>query len=74
MKMKNQALRKINTDGYLSLEDLDSNPENKVALNTLDVFYIGSGIKTDLVTPGLALKDTLNNRKVKQTVSSKYSV
>ena len=72
MYAKQQMLKKINQDGFVKLADLDSKVDNKTALNTLDVFYIGAGIKTDLITPGLAMKDTLNNKSVKQSVGSKY--
>jgi hypothetical protein len=74
LHMKQQMLKKINQDGYVKLSDMDSNPENKVALNTLDIYYLGSSIKTDLITPGLMLKDTQNNKAVKQSVSSKYDI
>lgn len=72
MHAKQQMLKKINQEGYVKLSDLSSDVDNKVALNTLDVFYLGAGIKTDLITPGLALKDTINNKSVKQSVGSKY--
>lgn len=72
MHAKQQMLKKINQEGYVKLSDLSSDVDNKVALNTLDVFYLGASIKTDLITPGLALKDTINNKSVKQSVGSKY--
>lgn len=58
--MKQQMYQSINTKGYVSLEDLDSDPANKTTLNTVDVFLIGMGIKSDLVTKGLMVKKTLN--------------
>ena len=58
--MKQQMYTNINNDGYLSLEDLESDPANKTTLNTVDTFFIGMGLKTDLVTKGLMTKKTLN--------------
>lgn len=69
---KNQMLRNINRDGYVSLQDLPSDVKNKQALNTLDVFFTSAGIVTDLVTPGLALRTTLDNKQVKEKLDSKY--
>ena len=58
--MKQQMYTKIANDGYVSLEDLDSDPANKTTLNTVDVFLMGMGFNSDLVTKGLMLKKTLN--------------
>lgn len=57
--MKDQMYSHIAKDGYVSLEDLDSDVKNKVTLNTIDVFFMGMGITTDLVTPGLVVKKSL---------------
>lgn len=51
----------ISTKGYVSLEDISNNPENKVTLNTVDVMFLSMGIKTDLVTKNLLLKKTIND-------------
>lgn len=70
--MKREALNQIQNDGYLDMDKIKSSPTNKIALNTLDVFYISAGIKTDLVTSGLLLKKTLRNlNKQKDSLSSK---
>lgn len=58
--MKNQMLAEIATKGYLSLEDLDSDPVNKTTLNTVNVYLLGMGFNSDLVTKGLMLPYTLN--------------
>ena len=49
--MKDQMYSAINRNGYVKLEDLDSLPENKVALNTLDAYFMMMGFTTNLVTP-----------------------
>lgn len=51
MKAKNQMYNNISKDGYVSLESLDNDPENKVALNSLDVYFLMQGISTNLVYP-----------------------
>lgn len=61
MVMKTEMYAKIAKDGYVSLSDLTSKLENKTTLNTVDAFFIGMGIKTDLVTEGLVLRKTLDD-------------
>lgn len=58
--MKQQMYTAINTKGYVSLEDMDSDPANKTTLNTVDVYLLGMGLNSDLVTKGLMTKKTLN--------------
>ena len=60
MFMKNQMYNEIAKKGYVSLDDLTSKVENKTTLNTVDTYFIGMGVKTDLVTDGLVLKKTLD--------------
>ena len=62
MVMKNEMNTAINTNGYVSLDQLDDDPSNKTALNTIDVFMLGMGLKTDLVTSGLMLKRTIKDQ------------
>jgi hypothetical protein len=59
MVMKNQMYSTIAQKGYVSLEDLTSDVDNKATLNAVDVHLIGMGIKSDLVTDGMVLKKTL---------------
>ena len=59
LTMKNQMLRDIALYGYTKLEDMDDDPANKTTLNTVNVFLLGMGLQSDLVTKGLMLKDTL---------------
>lgn len=51
MKAKNQMYNNISKNGYVSLKELDNDPENKVALNSLDVYFAMQGISTNLVHP-----------------------
>ncbi len=62
MVMKSEMNTAINTNGYVSLDQLDDDPTNKTALNTIDVFMLGMGLKTDLVTGGLMLKHTIKEQ------------
>ena len=61
LTMKNQMLRDIALNGYARLEDLDDDPMNKTTLNTVNVFLLGMGLESDLVTKGLMLKNTLKD-------------
>lgn len=58
--MKNKMLHDIALNGFVRLNDLDSSVENKTSLNTADTYFIGMGLKTDLVTKGLMLSSTIN--------------
>ena len=51
MKAKNQMYSDIARDGFVSLENLDNDPANKVALNSLDVYFTMQGFRTNLVMP-----------------------
>ena len=62
--MKEEAYSQIRENGYVNMDDLPDNVENKAALNMVDVYLICQGIKSDLVTPGYALKKTLSNSAV----------
>lgn len=57
--MKTEMYSEISKKGYVSLEELTNNVENKTTLNTVDTYLIGCGIKSDLVTKSLALTRTL---------------
>ena len=57
--MKNQMLQDIAMNGYTRLADMEDDPVNKTTLNTVNVFLLGMGLNSDLVTSGLMLKDTL---------------
>lgn len=57
--MKNEMLHNIALNGYASLAELEDNPENKTTLNTVNVFLLGMGLDSDLVTKGLMLPSTL---------------
>ena len=59
MVMKQQMLQDIALNGYVSLNDLDSDVMNKTTLNTVNVFLLGMGLDSDLVTKGLMLPGTL---------------
>jgi hypothetical protein len=60
MVMKSEMYAAIAQKEFVSLEELTNKLENKVTLNTLDVYLIGMGLKSDLVTQGLVLKKTMN--------------
>lgn len=59
MVMKNEMYSSISNKGYVSINDLTDDVRNKTALNTVDVFFMSMGIKTDLITKDLVLKKTI---------------
>ena len=69
---KNKMAKDIATMGTVSLADLPEDIENKVALNLLDVYFLGAHILTDLITPGYATLYTQNERKAKDLQQEKY--
>lgn len=70
---KAEMLKKIAKDGYVSNKDYTIRKFDKTAINTMDIYFLSAGIKTDLVTDGLILKRTVINRnKDKTSISQKY--
>lgn len=61
--MKEEAYNQIRENGYVAMQDLPDNVENKAAINMVDVYLICQGIKSDLITPGYVLKKTLSGSK-----------
>lgn len=59
MVMKQQMLQDIATHGYVRLADLESDVANKTTLNTVNVYLLGMGLDSDLVTSGLMTNKTL---------------
>lgn len=57
--MKQQMLRDIALNGYTRLEDMEDDILNKTTLNTVDCYFTGMSIKTDLVMRGLMLPSRL---------------
>lgn len=71
MKAKYEMSNMIKNEGRFSLEDININKGDSVALNSLDVYFTSCGLKTNLVTDGLMLKKTL--RDMNKDMSSSYS-
>ena len=57
--MKREMLSEIAEKGYVTLDELTDDVDNKTTLNTANVYLLGMGINSDLVTKGLMLKNTL---------------
>lgn len=57
--MKQQMLQQIALNGYVSIDDLEDDVLNKTTLNTVNTYFIGMGLQTDLVMKGLMLPSTL---------------
>jgi len=70
---KTQLYRQIAQQGYCTLSEVENDLANKHTLNTVDVFMIGAGIMSDLVTEGLELRRTEDARKKRASTSEKVS-
>jgi len=51
MKAKNEMYNAIQRDGFVSLDELSNNQEDKIALNTMDIYFMLQGLRTNLVYP-----------------------
>lgn len=60
MAAKTAMYSEIAKKGYVSLSELPNDPSSKITLNSLDVYFLGMGIKTDLLTNTLELPKTLD--------------
>lgn len=59
MVAKREMLSDIAKQGYVRYKDLTYDINNKTTLNTVDTYFLGMSLHTDLVTKGLMLKNTL---------------
>ncbi|MOA44133.1 hypothetical protein D3C78_1663620 [compost metagenome] len=59
MVMKNEMHSSIAQKQFVSLNSLTNNVANKTTLNAVDVQLIAMGVKSDLVTDGLAVRKTI---------------
>lgn len=51
LKAKDEMYNSIARDGFVSLEELSNSQEDKVAINTLDEYFMMMGLRTNLVYP-----------------------
>lgn len=58
--MKKEMLDQINRNGYTELSGLTDKIENKTTLNTINTYFLGMGLHTDLITKGLKLPYNLD--------------
>jgi hypothetical protein len=68
---KAQMYQDIVTNGYVQLSALESDIEDSQTINTVDVMFMGAGIKTDLVTDTLMLNRTIKEKKQRQQTIDK---
>ena len=50
---KKEMLQAISTKGYVTLGELTDDVTNKTTLNTVNTYFLGMGLKTDLISKGL---------------------
>ena len=76
LKAKTEVLKQIQNDGFVTMDKIKTRPQDKVALNTLDVYFTSCGIKTDLITSNLMLKRTVEHLssidKTPSSIGDKY--
>lgn len=58
----NEMNRQIMEDGYTSLEKLPNDIRNKTTLNLVDVYFLGAGVKTNLITKDLKLLNSYDEK------------
>ena len=58
---KSESLKQIKNNGYLEMDKIVTSKKNKIAINTMDVYFTSCGIKTNLITNSLALPRTEEN-------------
>lgn len=63
MTQKSQALNTINLTGTLTLDDLSSEADEVLSRNMLDAYFIGSQLKTNLITDGYELNSTIKGKQ-----------
>lgn len=59
---KAQMYSEIDRNGYVNLQELENNPENRVSLNTLDVYFLMQGFRTNLVRGNNLLPEPKNKK------------
>jgi hypothetical protein len=69
---KTEMYKTISTQGYVRQSDLTNDVKNKRTLNTVDCYFLGAGLKTDLVTNDLKLLRTKDGDK--ERVSKKDKI
>lgn len=63
MTAKNQMYSSLAENGYVSLKDLTSDKRNKTSLNTLNIYFLQQGFKTNLIGSGNLLPQQKNEDK-----------
>lgn len=65
MVMKAEAYADIYKNGFVDMNKLTNDVSNKKTLNTLDIYLTCMGLRSDLISPGYVLKDTMDDRDIK---------
>lgn len=71
---KLEMYKEIANQGYTQMQNYTNDVKNKQTLNTVDVFFMGAGIMTDLVTDDLELVRTKEERKRKVSTAEKNDI
>jgi len=63
MKAKEDMYYKISQEGFVQSGELNYDKDGKTTLKTIDVIFLGAGIRTDLINNSLVLKITTDKFK-----------
>lgn len=55
-----EMLKSISEKGYVNLNELTDDVSNKATLNAVNTYFLGMGLKTDLLTKGLKLPKNID--------------
>jgi hypothetical protein len=70
-KKKLQMYQDIADQGYVQLSNLSSDIEDSQTVSTIDVYFTGAGVITDLLTPTYMLPRTIKNKELKEKTYQK---
>jgi hypothetical protein len=65
MRAKSEFYNTINTKNMVSLDDVSVDKDDSIARNTLNVYFLGAHINSNLLNTGDYLSYTLRNKKDK---------
>jgi hypothetical protein len=68
MDGKQQMLSQIMLQGYANQADINTDPKDSTTLNTVDIYFLGAGIKSNLISDTLLLKHEEKKLKAKLNV------
>jgi len=56
MNAKAEMYEAINSEGFVQQQEIESKPEEKTVLKTIDALWLSAGLKSDIINESLILK------------------